>query len=600
MLLRLQKLVVHSLFLMLFFSHAASGAIDTGGAAGAGSGAGSGDSSSEVYPPTTLIGWANYVFKNRREYTEISIDRISKEALEAPLIPPLAIKRAIDAYLKRCTNPDNLGNSENWHTQPEIPTIASSMPLKTRILNVLNRGITEPATGTEKDPTTALPFVEQQAIAKNERIIFMGDLHGSVHSLLRNLLHIAEEGLLNNNFTLAPNVRLVVLGDMTDRGLYGTEVVYLLLLLKLTNWDNVTLIRGNHESMNQTDRYGFAAELIKKYGEAESKALYATFLMLCGSLPLATFFHHQGKVIQACHGGIEPYYSPNAFLLSGKKYDFTTHNIADLNILPSSLEPFTCADGFQWSDVTGFIADNEEDDDNDGFHAYFATLNAWTKNMARGGIGYLANQKDLDKYFQERSNETFQFIKIVRGHQDQEFCCKLVEPGNTEGPINWSDTSQYYAQYAHARLPGKEMFSEENTFQQRRLNRLRVAREGISFATMPSCITMTTAAEGRGTRNEGFGILTIDGAYEEWRYQIYQNPMGAYDQLSRSYPSVSVIQPDGSVIGKVRGYVAADCFAPEKYDLTPSHRWYMDAKSKAGVSQALAAKIIAAGTQGDE
>ncbi|ETO10261.1 hypothetical protein RFI_27116, partial [Reticulomyxa filosa] len=124
----------------------------------------------------------------------------------------------------------------------------------------------------------------------NPPVIICGDIHGQFYDL-RELFKVGGE---------IPSCNYLFMGDFVDRGYNSVETFLWLLALKVRYPSKITLIRGNHESRQITQVYGFYEECMRKFGSVNVWR-YCTDIF--DYLSLSAMI---GDRVFCVHGGLSP------------------------------------------------------------------------------------------------------------------------------------------------------------------------------------------------------------------------------------------------------------------------------------------------------
>jgi len=192
-------------------------------------------------------------------------------------------------------------------------------------------------------------------------ITVVGDIHGQFYDLLE-LFKIGGK---------PPDTNYLFLGDFVDRGYYSVETFSLLVCLKLRYPNRIHLLRGNHESRQITQVYGFYGECMRKYG---SPNVWRHFTDLFDYLAIASLIDNS---FFAVHGGLSP------------------------GIV--SLDQIRVLDRFREIPPEGPLADlmwSDPDPDRDGF------------NQSQRGAGYTFGESVVNKFLRVNN-----LTHILRAHQ---------------------------------------------------------------------------------------------------------------------------------------------------------------------------------------
>lgn len=309
------------------------------------------------------------------------------------------------------------------------------------------------------------PFVQKECIKTNSKIAFKGDLHGDVHSLIQFIEELSSLGYMNDEdpFSIKDqNFYIVFLGDYTDRGVYGVEVLYTLMRLKIANPSQVFLLRGNHEDIALNIHSGLCDELKNKF-ELDNEnntefivTLAAHIAHMYNFLPVCLFLgiEKEGYIryLQCCHGGMEIGHNPAELLTNpAMHYEMLTtlNRSAASKNCPSLLsKKFSFKDinlitqcsyaniGYMWSDFSqnGYL---EHSHRGEGIYVYGKKITEEILYLSRGDNHHICGIFRAHQHANQWTPMMNLLLDRYLTSPDDKGCAKLWRIGNTLGKTFW-------------------------------------------------------------------------------------------------------------------------------------------------------------------
>ena len=234
---------------------------------------------------------------------------------------------------------------------------------------------------TNKPWDVDVSFSMKKHIPDGGKVIVIGDIHSSIHSVKNIFDSLFERKIMSDDFKIGDEYTIIFLGDVVDRGPFGLDILNIIFRMKNSNpFGKVIILNGNHEDIGTYKRFGFSDEIGTQLKDVNDINIVQELLTY---LPTVLFLHVNDSILQLNHGGIESSYSPVNFI--GSLFDYHFHGLDNGNKL--------FYEGLRWNDFNGTI-DGEQPSQRGG-------------SLKQHGKDY------TDEYLAENG-----LSGIIRGHQD--------------------------------------------------------------------------------------------------------------------------------------------------------------------------------------
>ena len=260
-------------------------------------------------------------------------------------------------------------------------------------------------------------YVFKEYFSEKSKVIYLGDYHSSIHSLIIVIQYLKSINILQENYELSDNYYIVFLGDIVDRGPYGIECLYIIYLLFYINNQEIQkifVLNGNHEEKNVYQDYGFENEMEKQLDS--SKNILEEIIQY---LPLALFIknndNNNAKWYQFCHGGIDIYQTK----------DDTIKNFlnSENNFLNNSLNL-----NYEINDIIGFLWSDFADYRYHFLDDKLVKTKVDFKDPKNIIIDSHSNRPVYNNYQVDKVLNDLNIMTIISGHQDLTNYAFLLRP----------------------------------------------------------------------------------------------------------------------------------------------------------------------------
>ena len=379
----------------------------------------------------------------------------------------------------------------------------------------------------ENIKSTTFDYVIKRTLPEHSKIIYLGDYHSSVHSLMVVIEHLKSRKILNDYYKLQPNSYIVFLGDIVDRGPWGIECLYIIYLLFYINNQNeirIYILNGNHEEEDLYNQYDFGNEL--EYQLIDNQEIKNKFKTLINYLPLALFIKKEdSKWYQFCHGGIDIH----QYVHQHEQFKSFLNNNDSILPLNYTFEQ----NGIVYKHIKGFLWSD------------FADLNSVVDQYNNGRPIY-------NVYQVKGILDNLNIMTIISGHQDLTNYAFLLNPNPKGYPLdenyknvrlrtfedipvkkkqieNSTNSNEYDVEFmlGNLELGGGSKFIE-NTKQNKEIKQILDLNDSFNFVTKKTidmrdilASVMSSATISKEVPYSVYGILDLNTDVSEI---VYLNP----------------------------------------------------------------------------